>query len=232
MLQAETLLTTVGRDAGVLGLKLEAAGVQFSLKGIAVDNLQRTTASNIYAAGDVCGPIQLAAMAEYQALNAVNNMFFPVKRLFDPDHHLSVIFSDPPLARTGLTEAEAREQFGESVRVYRMEYAAIRRARIDGNVEGLAKIITSGDGRVIGANILGAHADEIIHQYHALRLSKAPLSGLHAVSHAYPTYSEALVKRIADMDYIDELMSNSFVRLGLELLPGFRNNLKAVKKII
>jgi hypothetical protein len=99
-------------------------------------------------------------------------------------------------------------------------------------VEGLAKIITTGDGRVIGANILGAHADEIIHQYHTLRQSKAPLSSLHAVSHAYPTYSEALVKRVADMDYLDELMSNSLVQLGLGLLPGFRNNLKAVKKII
>jgi hypothetical protein len=96
---------------------------------------------------------------------------------------------------------------------------------------GLAKVIVDKSGKVIGAHILGNSADEIIHELHLLRLLGKPLHSVHSVSHAYPTYAEAIIKRIADIAYVDR-MNNFWTRLVLRWLPGYNNRLSTIKDIL
>ncbi|PPD58472.1 dihydrolipoyl dehydrogenase family protein [Dehalogenimonas etheniformans] len=232
VIQAEVLLTTAGRAPAVGGLQLENAGVKYSKKGIQTDAHQKTSTPNIYACGDVTTPLQLAMVAEQQGLIAANNMFIPLKKCFRSENIVSVVFSDPPLAHTGLTEIEAIKRYGSNLRIYRYDYRSVRRAGIDGGEEGSAKVITTTGGKLVGAHILGVGADEIIQQFHLMRHSGKTIAGLHDVGFAFPTYSEGIVKRIGDLAYLDSVSSNSFVKLGLKLLPGYKNNLERARRAL
>jgi pyruvate/2-oxoglutarate dehydrogenase complex dihydrolipoamide dehydrogenase (E3) component/anti-anti-sigma regulatory factor len=231
-LAADAVLVVSGRKANVEGLDFDKAGVRTGPKGILVTDTLRTTAHHIYACGDVVGPFQLASMAEYQGIIAARNALLPFKTRADYRNLITVTFTDPPLANSGLTEAEARARHGNSIHVYSIDFGNVRRARVDGKPAGLAKFICDRRGRLLGAHIIGETAGEVIHEAHALRTLGQPLWKLHNVAHAYPTYSHALVGRAGQLAYLDRMRGNLFVRLGLKLLPGFRNQLNiAVERL-
>lgn len=230
VLTAEALLMTIGRVPNLEGLSLEKAGVAVTPRGIKTDLGMRTTADNIYAAGDVVGPFQTGAVAEYQALIATNNALIPVvKKQADYRTILWITYTSPPLAHVGLTEEEARKRYGDKVKIYHYEYSRMRRARVDRQDFGVAKFITDAAGKPLGIHILGLHAEEMAHEAELLRVYRKPLHTLHFVNHAYPTYSEAIFKRMGDISYLDRMAANPIIRLGLELVPGFVNNLEKLK---
>ncbi|MEW6335667.1 MAG: FAD-dependent oxidoreductase, partial [Thermodesulfobacteriota bacterium] len=223
--QADRLLVTVGRKPALDALSLENARVQFNAKGIITDNTLRTTADHIYACGDIVGPYQLASSAEAQAIVAATNAVLPVKRRIDYSHNIYVVFTEPPLACIGLTEEQAYETFGERLKVYRFEYAGMRRALIDGNSTGVAKLLCDGRGRIVGAHILGEGAGEVIHEIQMIRAFRQPLRRLSVITHAYPTYAQALVGRASQLAFLDHMAGSLFVKTALRLLPGCANRL-------
>ncbi len=222
---AEKILMAVGRKPDIEGLSLERAGVRWNSRGITTDSRLRTSASHIYACGDVAGPYQLASTAEAQAIVAAGNAVFPFKQRIDYGSMVSVIFTDPPLAFIGLSEQQARKKFGGGVRVYRSDYAGMRRAMIDLREQGISKIICDRRGRVLGAHILGEAAPEVIHEIQLLMSLKKPLHRLNSVTHAYPTYAQALVGRAGQLAFLDRVAGNVFVRIALALMPGVSNRL-------
>ena len=199
--KAENVLVAVGRAANVEGLDLERAGVKYSNKGVEVDATLRTSAKNIYACGDVAGPYQFSHMAEYQAVIAVGNALFPFKRKVDYSAVPWCTFTDPEVARVGLTEDEARAKF-KDIKVYRSPYSGNDRAVTDIEEKGLAKVITDKKGYILGAHIVGANAGEIIHEYVLAKASKLKIGNLSSAIHIYPTLAQ-VVKRSADQYYID-----------------------------
>jgi len=116
------------------------------------------------------------------------------------------------LEALNLTEEEARSRHGDSIRVYRVEYGSLDRARVDGKTDGLGKFICDRKGKLLGVHILGERAGEVMHEAHLARVLGIPLRRLGGVIHAYPTYSE-LVKNAARAAYIDGIQRNIFVRL-------------------
>ncbi|MBP1731189.1 MAG: merA [Deltaproteobacteria bacterium] len=210
---ADTVLVALGRKANVEGLQLENAGVTYTPKGIKTDETLRTTASNIYACGDVVGPYQFSHMAEYQARIATRNALLPLAKRVDYTHYIWCMFTDPELAHTGLTEEEAREQYGDGIKVYRWEYKATDRGRTDGEEVGLSKIICDGKFRIVGAHILGSRAGDVIHEIQAAKTLGLPLYKLDSVIHIYPTFSD-VIKQPAKLAYIDWLRSRFYVRLA------------------
>jgi Pyruvate/2-oxoglutarate dehydrogenase complex, dihydrolipoamide dehydrogenase (E3) component, and related enzymes len=152
-LEAEHLLVAAGRRPNVEGLNLEAAGVRVEEKGIRTDRNLRTTAESIYACGDVTGRTPFSHMAERGAITAVRNAFFPFPKAFDEENALWSTFTDPELARGGLTEEEARSRFGEKIRVYRVEIGSLDRGRAE-KAAGLAKFVLDPSGRLAGVSIL------------------------------------------------------------------------------
>lgn len=229
-IEAERLLVALGRKPDLEGLGLEKAGVQVGDRGIVTDRRLRTSAPNIYACGDVTGPYQLASTAEAQAIVASTNAVLPVKRSVDYRNNVYVIFTEPPLACLGLTEEQARREHGRRLRVYRFPYATMRRALIDGHPEGMAKFLCDGRGRVVGAHILGEAAPEVIHEVQIIRAIKKPLHALSELTHAYPTYAQALVGRASQLAFLDRMEGNRLLRVALNAIPGYAARLHLARE--
>ncbi len=228
-IEADRVLVAVGRKPELAGLCLEKAGVRCNARGIITDHRLRTSAPNIYACGDIAGPYQLATTAEAQAIVAATNALLPVKRSVDYRNNVYVVFTEPPLAWIGLTEEQAHERYGRHLKTYRFAYDGMRRALIDGNETGMAKILCNGRGRIVGAHILGEAAGEVIHELQVIRAFNKPLYKLQELTHAYPTYAQAIVGRASQLAFLDRMGSNPFVDLALRLLPGFSNRLSLAR---
>src|SRR5271157_2914608 len=228
--QADRVLVSIGRKPDLEGLSLEKAGVKYSSRGIITDSKLRTSAPNIYACGDIVGPYQLASTAEYQGMLSATNAVLPIKQKVDYRYNVYVIFTEPPLAYIGLTEEEAHKKHGGNLKVYRFDYTNMRRALVDGTQVGMGKFLCDGGGRLVGAHILGEAAPDVIHEAQVIKALNQPLYKLHSVTHAYPTYAQALVGRASQLAYLDRMGSNFFVRKALGLLPGCANRLNLARE--
>jgi pyruvate/2-oxoglutarate dehydrogenase complex dihydrolipoamide dehydrogenase (E3) component len=209
---ADTSLIAVGRTANVEGLQLEKAGVEYTSKGIKTNEMLQTTAKNIYACGDVAGPYQFSHMSEYQAVIATTNAFLPFKRKVDYTDVVWCTFTDPELAHAGLTEKEARDRYGDKIKIYRYEYNRADRAKTDNAETGMSKFICDKKGRLLGVHILGSCAGEIMHEAQLAKSFKIPFYKIQRVIHAYPSYSDVL-RQPAKLCYIDTLQNNPFIKL-------------------
>jgi len=211
-IKADSVLIAVGRKANVEGLALENAGIEYTMKGIKTDSMLRTTASNIYACGDVVGPYQFSHMAEYQAVIAVQNALLPIRRKVNYKNAAWCIFTDPEIAHAGMTEEEARDMHGDKIKVYKYKYKDIDRGKTDISETGMSKFICDRKGRLIGAHILGARAGELIHEAQIAKSLGIPFYKLYSVIHIYPTFTD-IVKHPAKLCYMDKLQNNFFLKV-------------------
>ena len=207
---AAQILVAVGRRPNVDGLGLEAAGVSATNSGITVDRRMRTSQRHIYACGDVCGPYPFTHMAEYQAGIVISNAVFRFPKRADYRVVPWVTFTDPELARVGLTEQQAREQ-GIEPTVLRFAFKDIDRALTEVETGGLTKLVTH-KGRVIGASILGPHAGELIHEIVLAMQTGAKIGDISAAIHAYPTLAQ-IHRRTVNTAYAPKLFSPGTRRL-------------------
>jgi pyruvate/2-oxoglutarate dehydrogenase complex dihydrolipoamide dehydrogenase (E3) component len=201
------LLIAAGRAANVEGLGLDAAGVRLDQGRLIVDDRLRTTNRNIYAIGDAAGGYQFTHVAEHHAGIVLRQAIFRMKWAKPSAVVPWCTYTDPELARVGLSETEARQR-GVEHRVYRFAFDEIDRARAEDETEGFAKIVTYPKGRLLGAAIVGAHAGELIAEY-VLALSKGMRAGdLTGVIHAYPTLAQ-INRRVADQRLKEGLTPSS-----------------------
>ena len=185
------LLVAVGRAANVDGLGLEAAGVQYSATGITVSPGLRTSNRKIYAIGDVTGGPQFTHAANYQAGIVLRSALFRLPAKVRPGAIPRVLFTDPELAQAGMTEAEARKEYGDAIRVVRWPFAENDRARTERRTGGLVKAVTTRRGRILGAGIAGAHAGELIQPWCMALSAGKRISALRGFVAPYPTLGEA-----------------------------------------
>lgn len=200
------LLVALGRKANVEGYGLEKVGVEYDKKHIKVDEHMETTAKGIYAVGDVVGPYQLSHMANAQGITAAQNAILPINKKMAYEHVTWCTYTDPELGRSGLSEEEARKQYGDSIRIYELDYSELDRAKTTNEPFGKAKIILDKKGFILGTTILGDRAGEIISQIQTIKTLKINMGKLSGVIHPYPTYSELLVK-IGKKVYVDNLLN-------------------------
>ena len=223
--RAEKVLVSIGRKPDLEGLSLENAGVQYNPRGIITDKKLMTSTPNIYACGDIVGPYQLASTAEYQGMIAGANAVLPLKRHVDYGNNVYVVFTEPQIGYLGLTEEEARRKYSHKLKVYRFYYKNMRRAMVDGTEKGIAKFLCDGKGRLVGAHILGEGGAEVIHEAQVIKALKKPLHKLYSLTHAYPTYSQALLGRASQLAYLERMGDNFFADKALALFPGLENRL-------
>ncbi len=202
-LKAEKVLIAAGRKANITGFNLDKIGLETGSQGIITDSKMQTNISNIYACGDVVGPYRFSHISYHEGITATINAIlpYPVKKM-NYDNVLWVTYTDPELAHLGLTEKEARDRYGDSIKVYNMDYSELDRAMTDGE-EGQAKFICDKRGKLLGAHIFGARAGEIIHSCQIVKTMGMPFKKLQSVIHSYPTYSE-LVRDGAKLAYIGD----------------------------
>ncbi len=189
----DEVLVATGRRPNIDGLGLEAAGVRFGEKGIHVNAKLLTSVPHIYAVGDVTGIYPFTHVADYQARIALHNLLHEASPI-QADYRVVpwVTFTDPELARVGLTEDEARAG-GFQVVTSTTDYENLPRAMTRDQRAGMVKLVVARDThQVLGGHILGADAGELISEIALVMQHRLPVSALCDTIHPYPTMSEAI----------------------------------------
>jgi dihydrolipoamide dehydrogenase/mercuric reductase len=198
-LEAEMILVATGRTGNVEELDLDAAGVKCYDKGVEVNDFLQTSNPNIYAAGDVTGVLQVVNMATYQGAIAGKNLVKGPEQKTDTRVIPRAVFSDPEVARVGLSEREAEEQ-GIAVRVGKLPFSDLGKAIVTDRMEGFIKILADPvSGEILGVQILGAEASDLIHQGVVAMHFRATLSEYARISHIHPTLAEIMLYLVEEM---------------------------------
>ncbi len=188
-IEVDEILVSAGRTPNIESLNLPAAEIAYKSTGIQVNGKLQTSNPHIYACGDVTGGYQFTHVAGYEASVVIQNaLFFPLKKA---DYRVIpwTTFTDPELARVGLTEAEAREQYGNDIAILQQNFAGVDRAQAEAATLGFAKIITRSNGEILGAHLVGASAGELIPEIVLAMSQKLKVSALSGI-HVYPTLAE------------------------------------------
>ncbi|MBA3505972.1 MAG: FAD-dependent oxidoreductase [Betaproteobacteria bacterium] len=196
MLEATHLLIATGRKANIENLGLDAADVKTGKNGIVVDDRLRTTNPKIYVIGDAAGGYQFTHMADHHAGVVLRHAIFRFKWTKPSSIVPWCTYTDPELARIGLSETEAQEK-KIAHRVYRFPFDDIDRARAEGETEGFAKIVTTPSGKLLGAAIVGLHAGELLAEYGLAVTEGMNAKTLTGIIHTYPTLAQ-VNRRVAD----------------------------------
>ncbi len=191
-MEFDDLLCAVGRVARLQGYGLEELGIP-TQRTIDTNEYLQTLYPNIYAAGDVAGPFQFTHTAAHQAWYAAVNALFGEWKLFKADY--SVIpwatFTDPEVARVGLSEQEAQTQgVPHEVTTYGID--DLDRAIADSEAHGWVKVLTvPGKDTILGVTIVGTHAGDLLAEYVLAMKHGLGLNKILGTIHTYPTLSEA-----------------------------------------
>jgi glutathione reductase (NADPH) len=161
--ETDVAMFAVGRRPHVVGLGLDKAGVKLTEAGaIQVDEFSRTTASNIWAVGDVTDRVNLTPVAIREAVAFVETAFKDNPSKFDYSDIPTAVFSQPPVGSVGYTEHDARQAFGK-VDIYLSRFRPMKYAFMGGEERMLMKVIVNpADDRVVGVHIVGPDAPEMI----------------------------------------------------------------------
>ena len=221
-INGDALLISVGRKPNINGLNLEAAGVETRRSGIIVNDRGRTSVKNIYACGDVTGGFQFTHMAEHTAKIAVSNALLKLPMKIDTKYVPWCTYTDPELAHAGATENELRQK-GISFEVYKFPYTKVDRALTDLEATGWIKVYAKKwNGRILGVDILGAHAGDMLGEWVLALKNKITLRQMADTIHPYPTYSLGN-RRAADQWYVRK-QSVSMVK-WIQRIFGYRGPL-------
>lgn len=196
--EVDEILVSIGRVPNVEGLNLEAAGVEYTERGVKTDETMRTTNSHIYAAGDVGIRYQFTHIADATARMVIQNALFPGPKKKKAELIVPwTTFTDPEIAHVGMYEKDAQEK-GIRVKTFVQPLDTVDRAKADGETNGFVKIHTqAGTDKILGATIVATHAGEMISEITTAMVGGVGLKTMASVIHPYPTQTEA-IKKIAD----------------------------------
>ncbi len=190
--EVDEILVATGRVLDGEGLGLDAAGIEWSPQGIAVDDRLRTSRPWAWAAGDVVGDLLFTHVADAMAGVAARNALLGTEERIDLRVMPRVTFTDPEAASVGLTESGAREA-GHDVKVGFAPLADAEKAQIDGQTIGHVKVIADArTGEMLGCHMVAETAGDMIHEAVVLMAARTPVKvGADAI-HAYPTLSQLM----------------------------------------
>ena len=200
--EADKVLMAVGRKANVDSLNLADAGVEFTPRGIVVDDrTMQTNVPHIYAIGDVNGKMMLAHAATFQGIVALDHIK-GIENEIDLSVMPAAVFTSPEAASVGMTEDECKEA-GIPVKCLKSFFRANGKAVTMGETDGFCKLVVAAEpkegcespyapGRILGCHLYGPHASDIVQEACALITRKATLKEFESIIHTHPTLIEVL----------------------------------------
>lgn len=189
-LESEKILVSVGRVPNTKGLGLEKAQVKTDKGRIVVNEYLQANVSGIYAIGDCVGAPLLAHKASYDAMAACDNIRGEPRKA-DYSNIPSCIWTDPEIASVGMTEEEAKAKHPDA-KIAKFPYLGSGKAFIEGKTEGFVKIIGDSSGRILGVEILGKGACDLISEAVLARTMRINIRDWARSVHGHPTLSEVL----------------------------------------
>jgi pyruvate/2-oxoglutarate dehydrogenase complex dihydrolipoamide dehydrogenase (E3) component len=208
--EGRCLLVAAGRKPTTDGLDLEAAGIKYDRAGIRVNKRLKTSNRRVYAIGDVAaGQLQFTHAANYHAGLVIRNALFRLRVKVNNDAVPWAIYTEPELAQTGLTEAQARAR-KLKFRILRWSYHDNDRAQAERETHGHIKVITTRKGNILGATIVGAQAGELIAMWTLAIAQGLNVRGLTGIVLPYPTLSE--IGKRAAIDFFTPSLTSPWAR--------------------
>lgn len=195
-LVADEILLAAGRRPNIEGLGLDAAGIEYTPKGLKVNDLLQTTNPAVYGAGDVAIPAQFTHTADASARIVLQNALFMGRKKYSDLVIPWAVYTDPEIAHVGMTDYEA-EAAGIEVDTFQIDVQETDRGRTDGE-EGFIKVyVKKGSSKIVGATIIARHAGEMISEVTAAMVGNLGMNKLAQTIHPYPVQAE-LIKKAAD----------------------------------
>jgi len=189
-IKAKALLVATGRAPNVEGLDLEKADVAYDRGGVKVNKYLQTSQKNIFACGDCNGGFQFTHVAEYEARIASLNAKLPFSILKTDFSSIAwCTYTDPEVASVGLNETMAKKS-GIEYDLYKHEFTHLDRALAEGETKGFIKILTNKKKKLIGVQMVGLHAGELIHEWVPIINSKMDIGKIEKTIHIYPTLAQ------------------------------------------
>jgi dihydrolipoamide dehydrogenase len=189
--RADVCLVAVGRGPVTDDLGLEDAGVELDRGFVKVDGQLQSSASGVWAIGDVCtSPFQLAHVSMAEGIAVAERMAGQEVADLDYAGVPRVTFSTPEISSVGLTEAQAEER-GHDVDTYRLNMQGLGKANILGQ-GGMCKVVAEKDGPVLGIHLIGPHVTDLVAEAMLITNWEAMPSEVAALIHPHPTMSEAI----------------------------------------
>ena len=202
VIEADKVLMAVGRKANVGSLNLADVGIEFTPRGIVVDEkTMQTNVPHIYAAGDINGKMMLAHAATFQGIVALDHIM-GVENGIDLSVMPAAVFTSPEAASVGMTEEDCKDA-GIPIRALKSFFRANGKAVTMGETDGFCKVIVAAEpkegaerpyepGRILGCHLFGPHASDIVQEACALISRKATLNEFEDIIHTHPTLTEVL----------------------------------------
>ncbi len=188
---ADMVFMAVGRQANTKDLNAQGIGIEFEKKAIKTDSHMRTNIPNIYAIGDVNGRVMLAHTASHEGMVAVANICGHDKTM-NYDRIPACIYLEPEIACIGLTEAQAKKRY-DNVKIGRFPMAANGKSLLEGDTDGLFKVILDGNyGEILGVHLYGKNVTDIIGEISLAITGELTAEEVIASIHPHPTINEAL----------------------------------------
>lgn len=203
IVEGDALFLSAGRQPNIGDLDLAKAGVAYTEQGIPTDARMRTNISHIFACGDVNGRLPFTHVAGYEAGIALTNAVLHLPRKVDYGKIGWCTYTDPEVASIGYNEKRARKE-GLAYRIIEESFEDNDRALAAGEVIGKIKMLLDVKDRLLGCQIIGAHAGELVHEWIMAVNGGVKLSTMAGAVHLYPTLSE-ISKRIAGRVFADKL---------------------------
>lgn len=199
--EAEKVLMAVGRRANVASLNLSDVGIEFTPRGVVVNEVMQTNVPHIYAIGDINGKMMLAHAATFQGIVALDHIM-GIDNNIDLSVMPAAVFTSPEAASVGLTEDECKDK-GIPVKCLKSFFRANGKAVTMGQTDGFCKVVVAAEpdegqespyesGRILGCHMYGPHSSDIIQEACALISRKATLAEFRDIIHTHPTLTEVL----------------------------------------
>lgn len=195
VVEAEEILVATGREAATAGLNCQAAGIKLKGMKIQVDETMRSSAPHIFAAGDVCSPLDVVHIAIQQAEIAAKNAAMVLRGeegLASMDYRLALfgVFCAPEVAAVGASEKQLEEAGVDFVSAS-YPFNDHGKSMVMGETEGFVKLLAHrGTGEILGGTVVGPHATELIHEVAMAMAFRSTARQFAAVPHYHPTLSE------------------------------------------
>ncbi len=188
--EADTVLLAVGRAANVDSLNLADAGIEFTPRGIPVNENMQTNVPHIYAIGDVNGRCMLAHAATFQGMRALHHILGEADAI-RLDIVPAAVFTSPEAAMVGLTEEQCKAQ-GIAYVAKKSFFRANGKAVSMNETDGMCKLLADNEGHILGCHLFGAHAADLIQEVCALMNRNATVQDFKSIIHAHPTLGEVV----------------------------------------
>jgi pyruvate/2-oxoglutarate dehydrogenase complex dihydrolipoamide dehydrogenase (E3) component len=229
-LSTDEIIMVDYRQPNIEGLNLAGIDVKYDHQRVYVNQKLQTTNPNIYACGDLIGGYCLPNIAQYE-VNIIlkNTLFFPWYKT-NYNNLAWAILTQPNLARVGLTEDQAKQQYGEKIYVVKEYFKNITQAQILEQTTGLCKLLVKENGTIIGCSLMGDRAADLITaialmMQHQIKLDPNPMRGLTSVSipTIYPTMTEILQQTSSNF-YLQKLQRHPKLLKRLQAWFSLRKN--------